>query len=119
MSARNIIENGVRSVIPLTREPYTRQRVSLDGRVFTLDLAWNMRSGSWYVSLSDAEERPIASGIRLIPNWPLLRFHKWDPRCPQGELVAQDEGSRSDIKFDDIGSNRPRVELVYYSTVEP
>jgi hypothetical protein len=117
-SPSNIVRNGTRVVIPLARgEAYTRQRVSLDGRPYTLDLAWNTRAGSWYISLSDAEEVPVASGLRLVPNWPLLRYHKWDPRCPQGEMFAQDEGSGSDIGFDDIGGDRPRVELVYYAVV--
>lgn len=116
LSTTQILTQGTRKEIPLAKEtPYTRQRVSLDGRAYLLDLAWNQRVGRWHISLLDAEAVPILSGAKLVPNWPLLRFKKWDTRCPPGELIASDDGSGDDIGFFDIGGDSPRVALVYYA----
>ncbi len=111
-----ILQNGTRLEIPLTKGvPRSIQRLSLDGKAYSLELSWNMRANGWTFSLSDAEGSPIASDLKLVPNWPLLRYLKWDPRCPPGEMIAQDDGSGDDIGFDDIGGESPRVTLVYYA----
>lgn len=116
ISTTDIIAAQNRNVIPLAKGlPYTRQRVTLDGRAFLLDLQWNMRSETWAISLADAEGVPVASGISLVPNWTLLRYFKYNPACPPGELVAQDDGSGLPIGFDDIGGSTPRVSLLYYA----
>lgn len=116
MTTLEILEFGTRLEIPLPRDvPHSIQRLSLDGRVYSLELAWNMRAEGWYLSLIDAEGEPIASGLRLVPNWPLLRYSKWRDACPPGELVAQDDASGAPIGYDDIGGDNPRVTLVYYA----
>jgi len=116
MTTAEILASGTKLEIPLPRGvPSSIQRLTLDGRAYSLALAWNMRAAGWYLSLSDAEGVPFASGLRLVPNWPLLRYHKWREACPPGELIAQDDGSGAAIGFDDIGGDRPRVILVYYA----
>jgi hypothetical protein len=110
------IFDGTPLVIPvLEGRALTRQRLNLDGVVYTLELAWNQSEESWHVSLFDAEEEPIVTGLRIVTNWPLWRYYKFDPRMPPGELVAQDlTGDESRPGFDDFGIGK-RVELTYYA----
>ncbi len=116
MTYEEILANGTRLEIPLGKGvPRSIQRLNLDGRAYSLELSWNMRANRWMLALSDAEGNPITSAVPLVPNWPLLRYLKWDTRCPPGELIAQDDGSGADILFDDIGGDNPRVALVYYA----
>lgn len=107
--------DGAPLLIPSGGPAYGSQRLSLDGRVYTLGMAWNESAGGWFFSLLDSEDAPIITGIRVISNWPLLRWRKFDPRCPPGELVAIDETSDgSPPRFADFGLGR-RVQLVYFA----
>lgn len=110
------IADGTPVVIPvLPGRALTRQRLTLDGVTYTLELAWNQSEGSWHVSLFDSETAPIAVGLRVVTNWPLWRFYKYDSRMPPGELFAQDlTGDGSPPGFDDFGEGK-RVELTYYA----
>ena len=102
-------------LIPSGAAAYGSQRVNLDGRVYGLALNWNQTAGGWFFSLYDSEETPIMLGVRIVSNWPLLRWRKWDPRCPPGELVALDETTdRSPPKLDDFGIGK-RVQLTYFA----
>jgi hypothetical protein len=103
------------SIPVLGGSPYTTQRLNLDGRVYTLALSWNEGQGTWYLALFDAENSPIVQGLRIVANWPLLRYYHFDTRCPPGELYAQDlTGDGSAPGFDDFGIGK-RVELTYYA----
>lgn len=94
---------------------YGSQRLTLDGRVYTLRLDWNETARGWFFSLLDSEDVPVMLGVRVVANWPLLRWKKWDPRCPPGELAAVDEtGDGSPPGFDDFGLGK-RVQLTYFA----
>jgi hypothetical protein len=110
------VANGTPLVIPvIAGRAYTRQRMNLDGRVYSLELAWNQYESSWHLSLFDAEDEPLVLGLRIVANWPLLRYYKADPRLPPGEMFAQDlTGDGSPPAFDDFGQGK-RVELTYYA----
>lgn len=114
------LENLLAAATPLQipvleNAAYQAQRIPLDGRLYTLTLSWNQWASSWSLSLYDAEDSPILQGLRIISNWPLLRYYKYDPRCPPGELIAHDlTGDGSPPRFDDFGIDK-RVELTYYS----
>jgi len=64
------------------------QTVTLDGRLYVMDLDFNARDGYWYLSLSDSDGVPIQGcvGRRLVANWQVLR--SVDSRRPAGELVV-------------------------------
>lgn len=95
---------------------FFEQRVKLDGREYFLTTKWNQREGRWYISLFDNVQEPIVESIKLVSNWPLLRYYKFDPRTPPGELFAMDRtGDGSPPGFDDVGSGK-RVELTYIGT---
>lgn len=113
-SLEGLIDKSTVLLIPSGRDAATEQRLTLDGRNYTLVLKWNQRASSWFLGLLDAENLPILLGARVITNWPLLRYKKWDPRCPPGELVAMSEIDNTDPKYEDFGIGK-RVQLTYFS----
>jgi hypothetical protein len=110
------IFDGEPRVIPVIEgRAYTSQRMTLDGRDYTLDLKWNDYLECWTFSLSDSELLPIVEGVRITTNRPLFRWYKSDDRMPPGELVAITlTNDVSDPGFDDFGTGK-RVELTYFA----
>ena len=91
------------------------QTTRLGDRTFRLDFAWNQRESSWWLSLYDAEDEPIALGIKIVPRWPLLTMVQ-DERRPQGEIVALDTtGQDEPPGLRDLGA---RVLLVFDDGVD-
>lgn len=99
--------------IPVSKDvPNYTQRVTLDGREYLLGFDWNDREQRWYLSISTVDETPLAMGIKVIANWPLLRKFT-DDRLPPGVLMAADlspEGGEPP-GFSDLGR---RVKLHYF-----
>lgn len=100
--------------IPSPLLPAFTQRSRLDGREYVISFVWNARESRWFVELLDENADPIVSGVKVIPNFPLLR-RVVDPRCPPGELAALDNAGDDPIVFADLGT---RAILVYYSAAE-
>jgi hypothetical protein len=100
--------------IPTSKiEAFYSQRTRLDGREYLLRFAWNQREERWHLSIFDEAEQPIVQGLKLVANWPLLRFYRADPRCPPGELWVMDlSGDGSPPGFDELGEGL-RCELTY------
>ena len=95
--------------IPTTVEsPAYEQQSELDGELYTLELLWNERDAAWYLSVGDIAGALIASGIKLVPNWPLLR-KVVDARRPAGEIMALDTTGEG-LTRDNLGS---AVRLIY------
>lgn len=110
-----IIANGIPLVIPVPETAYSAQRITLDGRTYTLRLSWNTLAASWYLGIDDVEGEPIVDGIRVLTDWPMLRFYRADLRVPPGEFLAQT--LTTDVSppgYDDFGIGK-RVELTYYA----
>ena len=76
--------------IPLSSDtPLYTIRVTLDGQEYIFKFDWNERENRWYFSLFTIDEKPLATGIKLVANWPLLRrFTSGD--MPPGILIAGD-----------------------------
>ncbi len=91
------------------------EQVELEGRTYTFELRWNDRDGSWYLSVQDANENALASGVKVVVGKPLLvRFASDD--MPPGLLIADDtSGGNTDPGFDDLGR---RVTLHYFESTE-
>jgi len=100
--------------IPSPLLPAFSQRSRLDGREYVIAFAWNAREARWFFDLSDENGEPIVEGVKVIPNFPLLR-RVVDPRCPPGELAALDNTGDEPILFADLGT---RAILVYYTAAE-
>lgn len=108
-----VLQGGTPLLIPVPEGAYTTQRIALDGRVYTMRLAWNAYAESWFLSLADDQDEPIVTGLRVVTNWPLLRFYRYDERVPPGEIVAMDlTGNDAPPGYDELGK---RVTLNYFA----
>jgi len=84
--------------------------VELDGATYQFIFAWNYRDQAWYFSIADSDGVPIASGVRIVVDWILLK-HISDSRKPPGTLVAIDTaGTGVDPGLTELGD---RVQLMY------
>lgn len=109
------LTKGKPLLIPTFAQSHYSQRMTLDGRVFTLRFTWNQREEAWYLALDDEADVEIISGLKIVLDVPLLDFYKYDPRLPDGEFVVLDmKGDGRGPGFDDFGIGK-RVELSYYS----
>lgn len=99
--------------IPLRNDlPWYSLSVELSGKTYGLELRWNEVAAAWFLSLSDASNVAIVSGLRLVIGWPLAKRYA-DARLPPGTFVAIDTtGKGLDPTRNDLGT---RVELYYSS----
>lgn len=104
------------AIVPVITDQVLYQQVTtLDGVDFVLTFALNLRDSYWYVDVADQDGVPIATGIKIVVNWDLLR-RCIDERRPKGQLIAIDTtGQGLDPGPDDFGT---RVQLLYLSEAE-
>ena len=81
--------------IPLSSDaPHFSQENQLFGRSYNFEFEWIEREGFWVWHIYDASEQPIALGVRLIAEWPLLVHHTKEqsiafyllPKTPHAQL---------------------------------
>ncbi len=93
-----------------TDTPLFTLKVTLTGQDFTLRFDYIERQDSWRLSLLDASGAYIGRGMKVVPNWNVLRTIQSEAR-PKGVLLFIDErGDGSTIRFADLGR---RVALHY------
>ena len=81
--------------IPLSSDaPHFSQENQLFGRSYNFEFEWIERESFWAWHIYDANEQPIALGIKLIAEWPLfvhragdqvIAFYLW-PKVPNAHL---------------------------------
>lgn len=92
-------------------EPHSSVGVQLDGASYVLTLAWNVRDESWYLTVGDADDVPVASGVRVTLGAFLGRHLRYQGRMPPGAFNAVDtSGKGAEAGRDDLGQ---RVLLTY------
>lgn len=90
-----------------------KQQTVLDGRTYTFEFEWIERGNFWMLHLGDSNGAPLAVGIKLITDWPLLRR---DLGVLSGQLVLVDMGQNPEEdapRKDDLGG---RLRLVYIAS---
>lgn len=94
-----------------TRTDIGRYRFSVDltGVVFVFVFAFNRRDNHWYFDLLDNAGERIRSGVKVTPNWPLLRQLVQQGR-PDGLLFAIDPQGNLEPGLEDLGA---QVKLTY------
>jgi hypothetical protein len=101
-------------VIELDQYPDYDFRTDLGDVEFLIRLRYLERFDTWLLDLCDKDESPIAEGLPVVLNKPLLS-QIVDPRRPAGELMFVSLGSNaSSPNFDDFG----KTFLLYYLTNE-
>jgi hypothetical protein len=86
-----------------------RFETELEGTLYRFLFIWNERDEAWFMTVSDTDDDPIASGVRVVADFPLLR-RVADARAPLGDIVALDSTGEGDPGLADLGV---RVSLVY------
>ena len=93
------------------------QLTQLDGREYLLRFVWSTRESTWYLNIYDQDENPIALGVRLVVNWPLLRRFR-DPRLPPGLLFLVDMSNTNQEVIDPIDILPTERCPIFYFTVD-
>jgi hypothetical protein len=106
-------------VIPtLEDNPYYSIRVRLDGLDYNLRFAWNERVERWNFDILTDDGKVLATGIRIVSNWPLLRYYQYDKLMPPGEMMAVDSTlDGSPPGFFDLAPGK-RVQLIYFPVTD-
>jgi len=66
-----------------------KQEIQLGDRLVELTIVWNSRSESWYITVVDGEF--TLTGIKLVPDWLLLRqYHSFLPEL-EGDILVSKE----------------------------
>jgi hypothetical protein len=91
--------------------PLYTERVTLDGVEYLLKFDWNDRENRWYLGLFSVTGSPLATGIKIVANWPLLRKIRGE-NMPPGVLSAVDLSplNGESPTYSELGA---RVKLVY------
>ncbi len=94
--------------------PFYTQKTRLDGVDYILGFRYSQREDRWYLNISDSEEIPILTGLKLVANWPLLQAYHYDPRVPPGEIMAISlENDDTPPGLNELGE-KLRVQLTYF-----
>lgn len=93
------------------------QEIILGNRLMILTISWNSRSEAWYMSLEDNDSGEIVKGIKIVPNWALIRQYRANLPNFEGDIIAMstdaDVGER--ITYDNLNDG---YELNYVTTEE-
>lgn len=83
------------------------QRTPLGGQDYILTFRWLQRMGHWTMDLADQDEDPIASGLVIVAQAPLLGLaNVIDDRAPEGDLMCLDLGETGrDPGFGELGTD--------------
>lgn len=81
----------------------------LDGISFRFRLKFNSRDETWVMSLHDAADAPLRSGVRVVSDWPLLKTLQNEGR-PEGQVITVD---LSGLDFPGIDQLGDEVLLTY------
>jgi hypothetical protein len=74
-------------VIP-EQSAFFTQRVELDGVDYLLEFSYNQRTDCFYLTIKDERGEHILGPRKIVSNYPMLRWHRYDARLPPGELWA-------------------------------
>lgn len=75
-------------IVRTTTDPFYVMKTQLDGSQFQFSFQWNHQESAWRFDLIDANGNPVAQGVKIVPNTPLLgRCHYLD-NCPPGDLIC-------------------------------
>jgi hypothetical protein len=90
--------------IPIDPAPDTSQQTELDGVTYSFRFRWSERAACWHMDLRTLEGAAIATSVRLVSGFPLLR-RVVGPAAPPGELYCIDQtGQDEDPTLDGLGS---------------
>jgi len=92
--------------------------IQLGDELFRLRFSWNARETSWYMNIQNQNEENIFTGIKLIPNYQLLRQYRSYAELPDGDFLLWDLEQNpitGEITFDNFGR---RYQLLFFTREE-
>jgi hypothetical protein len=100
-------------LVPLTNIPQTFT-VDLAGTTYTLTVWWNDMAQSWYLSIADQAQNPLACGIPFVTGTDLLAQLEY--LGIQGSLYVYTNGQPFAVPtLDNLGTNSN----LYFETTVP
>lgn len=93
------------------------QTIDLDGTPFILRVTWNTRVESFFMDIQDRNQQDILLGIRLVPNYLLVRDYVQET-LPPGDFYLWDSLNTPEdfgVTFDNLGN---RYILLYLTKEE-
>ncbi len=57
--------------IPTGNDPYSVQRTTLEGVDYVLSFDYSSRENVWYLTIADSSSNVLATGIKIVTNYPL------------------------------------------------
>lgn len=73
--------------LPKNQENNITQRTALDGRNYFLSFYWSARDEKYTLKVAKSNGDILISGVKLVPNLPLLRTVAWSADAPAGQLI--------------------------------
>jgi len=93
--------------------------ISLDKEIFTLYFHWNSRESAWYMDIKQPDgDTTILAGIKLVPDYRLLKQYKAVEGIPKGDFILKDVQNKPDdeqLTYENFGT---RYVLLYYEEGE-
>jgi len=89
--------------------------IPLDGDIFVLYFHWNSRENFWYMDILKSDGTTnILTGIKLVPNYRLLKQYKAIDGLPKGDFVLYDSEENvqdEQLTFENFGV---RYKMLYF-----
>lgn len=82
----------------------TVQEIELGGQLVQLRIIYNIRAGYFFLTFMDQSGNTLY-GIKIVPDWPLLEYHKGFTDFT-GDLIVQktDQDASNNITYDNFGN---------------
>jgi hypothetical protein len=80
------------------------QEIELGGQLVQLRIVWNSRAECYFLEFTD-ENGDILQGIKMVPNWPLLDWHRGSIVF-NGDLILiqTDAEAGNTVTYDNLGN---------------
>jgi hypothetical protein len=63
-------------------------RTTLDGADYQLEFSWSEQEERWFLTVRDSLDVLLCGPLKIVCNWPLLRYYHHVVGLPEGELIA-------------------------------
>lgn len=93
---------------------------TIDGQEYIMNIRYNTRDTSWRVSINDANDQPILTGLKCMPNGGLtFRYSRDNNTLFTGDIICYDTERRStqEINRGNFGTDK-RFQLWYLTQRE-
>jgi len=102
-------------IVPIKNDPNHQLAITLDNVVFNLRFLYNETKDSWVMDIKDGNNTPIITGLRLVPNFPIIKQYV-SPNLPKGDFVCNGNFDIAEITRKSFSSKE--FQLLYLTEAE-